>query len=94
MEIPKGYATGMSAVVTTETEEGITIESECIGKVYSKEDYDTAQEKVREYRSKTSGGEASFADTTRKYSALLALPLMLKREGDFHLPSERRIIWE
>ena len=38
--VKAGDATGMSAVVTTETEEGIKIVSECIGKVYSKEDFD------------------------------------------------------
>ena len=40
MTVKAGDATGMSAIVTTETEEGILIESECIGKVYSKEDID------------------------------------------------------
>ena len=40
MTVKAGDATGMSAVVTTETKEGIVLETECIGKVYSKEDYD------------------------------------------------------
>lgn len=40
MTVKVGDATGMSAVVTTKTKEGITLETECIGKVYSKDDYD------------------------------------------------------
>jgi len=40
MTVKAGDATGMSAVVTTETKEGITIVSECIGKVYADTDCD------------------------------------------------------
>jgi len=40
MTIKAGDATGMSAIVTATTLEGITIEAECIGKVYSKDEFD------------------------------------------------------
>lgn len=40
MDIKAGNATGMSAVAILETKEGITIEAECIGKVYTKDDFD------------------------------------------------------
>ena len=46
----------------------------------SKKDYDTAQKKVAEYRDKNSSGDVSFADTTKKYTALLALDAEFARK--------------
>lgn len=39
-EIKKGNSLGMSAIVTAQTEEGIVLEAECIGKVYINDDVD------------------------------------------------------
>ena len=47
----------------------------------SKQDYDIAQKKVREYREKTSGDATSFADTTKKYSSLIALDADFAKKG-------------
>ncbi len=40
MTVKAGDATGMSAVVTSQTQEGIIIKSECIGKVYAPNEFD------------------------------------------------------
>lgn len=40
MDIKAGMATGMSAVVTAQTAEGVEIEAECIGKVYEPTEVD------------------------------------------------------
>ena len=40
MDVKAGDATGMSAIVTTKTKEGIEIEAECIGKVYDETEFD------------------------------------------------------
>lgn len=43
MTIKAGDATGMSAIVTTLTKEGITLETECVGKVYAPDEFDKNQ---------------------------------------------------
>jgi len=58
----------------------------------SKADYDTAQKKVKEYREKNASEGASFADTTKKYSALLDLDAdFAKKDFDDELLQHRDI---
>lgn len=58
----------------------------------SKQDYDTAQKKVQEYRAKNAADEGSFADTTKKYSSLIALDAdFAKKDFDNELLQNRDI---
>ena len=58
----------------------------------SKADYKTAQQKINEYRAKNSSEEVSFADTTRKYSSLLALDAdFAKKDFDNELLQHRDV---
>lgn len=58
----------------------------------SKEDYKTAQRKVQEYRAKNMTDAGSFADTTKKYSSLLALDAeFAKKDFDDELLQHRDI---
>lgn len=58
----------------------------------SREDYDTAQRKVAEYKAANASDSLAFADTTRKYSSLLALDAdFAKKDFDDELLQNRDI---
>ena len=58
----------------------------------SREDYRTAQQKVRDYRATNASDAGSFADTTKKYSSLLALDAdFAKKDFDNELLQHRDI---
>jgi len=58
----------------------------------SREDYQTAQRKVREYRATNATDAGSFADTTKKYSSLLALDAdFAKKDFDNELLQHRDV---
>ena len=58
----------------------------------SREDYKTANRKVQEYRNKAGDGSVSFADTTQKYSSLLALDAdFAKKDFDDELLQHRDV---
>ena len=58
----------------------------------SREDYQTAQRKVREYRETNAKDAGSFADTTKKYSSLLALDAdFAKKDFDNELLQHRDV---
>lgn len=58
----------------------------------SKADYEIARKKVSEYERKTASGQNNFADTTRKYSSLIALDAdFAKKNFDNELLQHRDI---
>ena len=58
----------------------------------SREDYETAQRKVRDYRATNAADAGSFADTTKKYSSLLALDAdFAKKDFDNELLQHRDV---
>ena len=68
------------------------VENQLGNRKASKADYETAQRKVREYRARTAADPESFADTTRKYSGLLALDAdFAKKDFDDELLQHRDI---
>ncbi|MCF0175800.1 MAG: tetratricopeptide repeat protein [Bacteroidales bacterium] len=61
-------------------------------KVASKRDYNIANQKIQEYRNKNLSEPGSFADTTKKYSSLLALDAdFAKKDFDDELLQHRDI---
>ena len=88
MTVKCGDATGMSAIVTTETMEGVTIESECIGKIYSKEDYDKNEWTI--YGEPETTITASRPDTVKLTCATIVnrLPDVINAEPGFRLTCE------
>ena len=58
----------------------------------SREDYKTGRRKVAEYRAKNASGDAEFADTTKKYSSLLALDAdFAKHDFDYEMLQHRDV---
>ncbi len=88
MTVTAGMATGMSAVVTTETKEGITLETECIGKVYNKDEFDRNEWTV--YGEPDTTLVIEKPDTVRLTCAAIVnrIPDVIKAEAGF-IPTSR-----
>ena len=83
MTVKAGNATGMSAIVTGKTEEGIIIEAECIGKVYAPGEVDKNDWTVE--GEPTTRFVVSEPDTVRLTCATIVnrIPDVIKAESGF-----------